>query len=289
MWLCSLPLYGNATETIHTYDCVIIPSATVDVSTAEPGVLEKLLVGRSDRVFKNQLLAQLDSEVELVDLEIAKVQADMDAVIKLREVNMTYDKRSLERIESLHGKKMVSADINDKAKREAELAKWRLQDAKDLVAQRQLQLKRAQASLKRRKIHSPIDGIVVNILKRPGEYIEEQPIIRIAQLDPIYVEVILPMTLFGKIKTGMPAIITPELNQAKTLSADVKVVDPIGDAASGTFGVRLELPNPDYAIPAGVKCQVQFNDLNESPQPMPSSEPEPFIEKPFSSSFDFKL
>jgi hypothetical protein len=30
------------------------------------------------------------------------------------------------------------------------------------------------------------------------------------------------------------------------------------DAASGTFGVRLELPNPGNQIPAGAKCKARF-------------------------------
>ena len=38
----------------------------------------------------------------------------------------------------------------------------------------------------------------------------------------------------------------------------VTVVDQVFDAASGTIGIRLELSNPDYAIPAGLKCQVRF-------------------------------
>jgi hypothetical protein len=38
----------------------------------------------------------------------------------------------------------------------------------------------------------------------------------------------------------------------------VEVVDPTLDAASGTFGVRLRLPNPGYRIPAGVKCRASF-------------------------------
>ena len=33
------------------------------------------------------------------------------------------------------------------------------------------------------------------------------------------------------------------------------------DAASGTFGVRLELPNPQRKIPAGVRCSVAFPDI----------------------------
>jgi membrane fusion protein (multidrug efflux system) len=38
----------------------------------------------------------------------------------------------------------------------------------------------------------------------------------------------------------------------------VSVVDRVIDAASGTFGVRLELPNPNYELPAGLRCRVRF-------------------------------
>ena len=36
------------------------------------------------------------------------------------------------------------------------------------------------------------------------------------------------------------------------------MVDRVFDAASGTFGVRLDLPNSDGALPAGQRCIVSF-------------------------------
>ena len=41
----------------------------------------------------------------------------------------------------------------------------------------------------------------------------------------------------------------------------VGVVDHVIDAKSGTFGVRLDLPNAKRAIPAGMRCQVKFAGL----------------------------
>jgi len=41
-------------------------------------------------------------------------------------------------------------------------------------------------------------------------------------------------------------------------TARVDVVDQMFDAASGTFGVRLSLPNPNRRIPAGLKCRARF-------------------------------
>ena len=38
------------------------------------------------------------------------------------------------------------------------------------------------------------------------------------------------------------------------------VVDKVVDAASGTFGIRLEVPNPGNRIPSGLKCRVRLGD-----------------------------
>jgi hypothetical protein len=37
------------------------------------------------------------------------------------------------------------------------------------------------------------------------------------------------------------------------------VVDRVIDAASNTFRIRLTLPNSTQAIPAGVRCKVEFS------------------------------
>ena len=87
---------------------------------------------------------------------------------------------------------------------------------------------------------------------------KQAPILKLAQLDPLYVEVIVPVSMLGKVAPGMLVLVTPELPLNTIVTAQVKVVDRVIDAASGTFGVRLELPNPKYALPAGLKCTVRF-------------------------------
>jgi len=241
-------------------DCVITPSAQVEVSAAAPGMLQEVNVDRSDRVTKGQLLAQLDSGVELAELELAQARAEMDAKIRLGQTNLRYDRRSWRRLAKLHSDNLVSAELKEEAERETNVSRWRLQDAKDLLRQRELERKRAQQVLLRRQVFSPIDGIVVQRLRHPGEYVEEQPILRIAQLDPLYVEAIVPMTEFGLIRKGMRANVFSFINQDQAFPAEVVVVDSVGDAASGTFGVRLTIPNPDNTIPAGVNCRVRMID-----------------------------
>jgi multidrug efflux pump subunit AcrA (membrane-fusion protein) len=88
--------------------------------------------------------------------------------------------------------------------------------------------------------------------------VDEETILTIAQIDPLRVEVILPSAMFGSIRPEMRAAVVPELREDQVQVASVTIVDRVIDAASGTFGVRLELPNPDHAIPGGLHCQVRF-------------------------------
>ena len=107
----------------------------------------------------------------------------------------------------------------------------------------------------------PVNGLVVETLLRPGELMssnQKDPIMKLVEVDPLNVELVLPVRLFGKIKTKQPAEVLPEEPIGGRHLAYVEVVDRVVDAASGTFGVRLRLPNPGNAIPAGVKCRARF-------------------------------
>jgi multidrug efflux pump subunit AcrA (membrane-fusion protein) len=54
-----------------------------------------------------------------------------------------------------------------------------------------------------------------------------------------------------------------------SVAARVVVVDPVIDAASNTFGVRLLLPNPDTRIPAGIRCGVTWQPTPQATRTTP--------------------
>jgi multidrug efflux pump subunit AcrA (membrane-fusion protein) len=72
------------------------------------------------------------------------------------------------------------------------------------------------------------------------------------------VEVIAPASIFGSVRVGMTGYVNLAPFFPGSYKAKVVVVDKVIDAASGTLGVRLQLPNPDNKIPAGIKCTVEF-------------------------------
>ena len=92
----------------------------------------------------------------------------------------------------------------------------------------------------------------------PGELVKQAPIMKLARLDPLIVEVLAPVSWLGKITAGMEGDVRLEWASPDLHRARVTVVNPVINSASGTFEVLLELPNPDYKIPAGLSCTVRF-------------------------------
>ena len=80
----------------------------------------------------------------------------------------------------------------------------------------------------------------------------------IAQIDPLNVEVFVPIALYGSVELGMEATVFGEAPVGGQYKATIEVIDPLIDARSGTFGIRLLLPNPNNKIPAGLRCKVEF-------------------------------
>lgn len=250
---------------LPTLDCVIEPYEVVDVSSAAEGVIEKIHVERNDLVTKDQVLAELESDVEKASLAFAHLNASLDSDIGLRRASLGFNERNSTRIEELYAKKAIPLHHKDEADTDAAKSKWLLSKAQDDKRLAALELVRAQAVVRRKTVRSPIDGIVVARHRSTGEYIEDQAIVTVAQIHPLRVEVIVPVELFGTIESGMTAQIFPELVSSGIHSANVVSVDRVIDGASGTFDVRLELPNPDYKIPSGLKCQVEFDGAAVAP------------------------
>jgi len=257
--LIALAASGTAfANDVSTFDCVIQPTEVVELSSPVPGIIDTITVDRSDPVEKDQVVAKLQSSVEQAQVDLSKQRAGFEGEIESKRASRDFARRSHKRTQDLYKKKAVPFQVLDEAKTDAILADTELRTAEQNKRMAQLEQARAQATLELRTVRSPISGVVVERLKSPGEFVEDKPILRIAQLDPLRVEVIVPVSKFGTITNGMRAEVTPELAKKRKYIAEVTIVDKVIDAASGTFGVRLELPNPGNFIPGGLRCSLTF-------------------------------
>ena len=243
------------------YDCLIEARQSIELRSSVEGVIESLRVHRGQLVKKGELLATLESGTERAALAVARSRAGMQGDIKSAEARVELTRKKWERAVELQKKNFVSANARDEAEGDYRLALEQLRAARENQRLAQLDVKRAEQVVEQRLIRSPVNGVVVDVMLRPGELMssnQKNPIMKLAEVDPLNVELVLPVSRFGSIKVGQRAEVFPEEPVGGKYAARVEVVDPVVDAASGTFGVRLRLPNPGNRIPAGVKCRARF-------------------------------
>lgn len=243
----------------RSFDCVIEPEQVVKLASQATGLITRLDVDRGDRVAKGQLLGTLSDEVERANLALARARATNDHDIAASQARLAYLQRKHGRASTLATGNLVSRNTSEEAEAEMKVAENQLRLAVLNREVAQLEVAQAEALLRQRALVSPLDGVVMERLLRVGEFRHDQsPVFTLAQVDPLRVEVFVPAALHGRLRAGMAAQVVPELPGAQPVAARVAVVDQVMDAASGTFGVRLALPNPDKALPAGVRCTVRF-------------------------------
>lgn len=212
--------------------CLLEPSQQVEISSQTPGVVKVVNIERGDQVRKGQKLLELDSAIQRAAFLTAKARAE-------------FAERKVHRNQNLLEKNLLSDLERDELFTEKELA--------------ELALKESNALLKQRTVYSPLNGLVVKRNISVGEYIGSEPVAKLVSLDPLYVEVVMRSEVYGQLKKGMSVSIQPELD-SQSYQGKIKIVDKIIDAASATFGVRIELPNPDFLLPAGLKCKAVFKE-----------------------------
>lgn len=241
-----------------TLDCLVKPEMYIDISSPVDGVLETVLVNKTDTIKKGQVLAQLKATVEAANVEVAQQEALMDNQVYAKGIKLSYARRKLKRISRLNKKGASSAQEQDDATTELAIARTDLAQIKLDKKKKELKLLLAQAELQQKTIISPIDGIVVERYLMPGESVKNQPILQLAKVNPLLVEVVASANLFGQIKEGMSVEVKPDYPVNSSYKATVSSVDRIIDAASGSFTIRLELPNPDDKLVGGTRCVAIF-------------------------------
>lgn len=259
--LLSLCLYTapvGANESMTELDGMLEPDMMIDLASPVPGVVEAVHVDRADIVTRDQVVAELQDSVQQAQLRVAQTRAQLSGEIRAREASKVFAERRHARTDQLWEKRVIPLDDRDEAEARARVAAEDVNAAREKRKIVTVELSLAEEEVEQRVIRSPIDGVVVDRFVQPGNRVDEQALIRIARIDPLRVEVVVPYDYFDSIKTGMQAEIKPELPVEGEFIATVTRVDRVIDAASGTFTIRLSLPNPDGRLPSGLKCKVVF-------------------------------
>lgn len=238
--LCTvfLLLGTSAQAQLDQRTCLIEPSKSVEISSAVEGVVTEVNVERGDRVKDGDILFQIDSSVER-------------SLVSHAQARSAFAKRELDRNAELIERGLLSEKEVDELRTNYRVAEAELQTR--------------QFELNRRSARSPINGIVFEKLVSVGEYVNQQPVLQLVSIDPLYAEVVMGVSAFGKVDTNMLATVALGAPISAEQVGVVSLVDQIIDPTSSTFRVRIEIPNEELSMPSGVSCEVI--EFKEKPAP----------------------
>jgi len=242
-------------------EAIVRPSRIVHVGSAASGLLDSVLVDRGDFVQAGQLIAELDQTVERASAELAKARSTQIATLRAAELKLDHLEERCANHQSLFEDGILSSENLSQSQLDRSLAEFDLLAAEENAAIAKFEYRRAQAVVDRGRITSPVAGAVIDRSLSPGEIVGgtgESTIVTIAQLDPLIVEAFAPISMLGKLRPAMEAELTFVGFRAAPKTATIKTISPIVDAASGTFSIQLELPNPDFRMKAGLRCKLEF-------------------------------
>lgn len=219
---------------------VIPPQQERVVSAPYAGLIVSMQSALSDDVNKGQVLAELESP-GLVSLQREFLQALTDAnLVKtnfIRDETLFKEGIIAERryLETKGQYEQTLATVNEK-KQTLKLAGMSQSDIQTLEKTRSL-----SSNL---KVTAPISGVVLEAIAKTGQRVDTaQPLYRIAKLEPLWLEIKVPVDRMQGIAVGT-AVETP----CPGVSANVTLIGKNVNPESQTLLVRAEVSGDDRGV-----------------------------------------
>ncbi|MFZ4289023.1 efflux RND transporter periplasmic adaptor subunit [Variovorax sp. HJSM1_2] len=236
--------------------CLILPERVADIGSAVIGVVDAIEVERGDMVRKGQVLIRLRAEVERASNEVARSRAQSEAELRGALAAQDLAQQRLDRSHRLKAENFISEQAVEQADAELRVAREKVAQARESLRTLKQEVAMSDAQASQRILRSPFDGVVIERYANPGERFEDKPLLKLAMITNLRVEVVVPVSLFGNLRIGQQLMVQPELPGATPRIARVAQIDKVLDPASNTFRMRLEMPNADSALPAGLRCKI---------------------------------
>jgi macrolide-specific efflux system membrane fusion protein len=250
----------------------------VEVPAREAGVLANIHVREGQLVPADLVLALVeDNEAQLAlaraKLEAAEAQRQAKNDVKIRLAKKTLevarlDMKRADEARERFSKSISQSELDDlrlkieKGELEIEQAEHEFENAGHLarVAANQLQL--AERNLERRRIVTPVEGVVVKVFRHPGEWVEPgEVVLRLVRINPLRAEGFLDATKIKRDLSNQPVRLFVDLPGAgETVFAGKLVfVSPEIDPFNGQARVYAEVANRDLLLRPGMRARMEIS------------------------------
>ncbi len=261
------------------------------VSNLHAEVLE-LKVKEGDHVEKDQVLAIVDSDDLLKEVEMAQNEYDLAVATRNKQQkdaengyakavqNVQAAKAALDRTAILvqgGSEPIVNLENAQNTYADAlrELSSFHMVGGRPAADESyDLQIKNAAFTLEKRRealenaqVKSPISGTVTRVNTKVGQFADkpedDRPMFIIENLDQLELEIKVSEYSIGKVKIGQPVTIHADILNGKTVEGVVANISPTGEEKGGGSSERVipttvEISDKDSGLIAGITARAEI-------------------------------
>ena len=144
--------------------------------------------------------------------------------------------------------------------------------AQSMLTQRagikEIELGIGKKELRDHKVMSPIDGVVVEVFRKKGEWAElSQPIARVVRLDRLKSEIKIPAEHDNRKLLGSSGRFVAKLRRLENKEFPLKIVfvRPEANPVTSSIRVWVEIENDDLELIPGLEGTVVIDNINSDP------------------------
>jgi len=266
-----------AAETIRVPGALINLLQEANVAARQEGVVQEISVQDGDVVEVDRIMAVIDNEeAELavqkaeLELDIAKKKTTEDFdLLTATEENLVAAKnlRRAEESKQKFDRSISAADMDSyrllekKSAIDVKRYGFNLEVAKLTARLREHELAIARKALERHNIKAPIPGVVVDVKRRVGEWVQpSDPVLRILRIDKPRADGYVNVNDVPAELKGRPVTFTADLpgQPAAEFHGKVVFVSPEINPVDGKIRIWAEIDNPALQLKPGIKGELRI-------------------------------
>lgn len=261
------PIAKSTIREVGTFTGTLLPESQFVVAPKIAGKLEKILVNIGDEVKRGQLIAVLDDDESVQQVDQAKAELDVArANIEENRSALNLAKREFERAMALREKKIVSESELDAAEAQykASLAKQKVAVAQ--VAQKEAELKTAQVRLDYTRMKASWENgkesrvVGERFVDEGAMLTANAPIASIIDIHTLTAIIHVIERDYPRVKIGQGAAITTDAYNDRIFTGTISRVAPVLKEAARQARVEVSIPNDEKLLKPGmfVRVEIEF-------------------------------
>jgi len=245
--------------------CTLEYKKTSLLGANQMGIHEECRVAPGDKVKAGQVLGHLRDEEFRAELEARATQAASDIAIRVAQARHKLAQSQLARTQRLINRNYSSVEELSIKTQEEEVERLSIEEARQNKRLAELERRHTEATIRSREIRSPHDGVVVEVLKVPGQSVSlADPILRVVDPSELPVTGYPDVTDAWRVRPGQAVKIWADISGAEleiekeAFTGQVEYVDLLINPENRTCKVTAIVSNRADRLRSGLEASMEI-------------------------------